>query len=39
MNNVCFNGKLLPADTPLLRADNKGYPPNGGWPFYFIFNE
>jgi len=25
MNNVCFNGKLLPADTPLLRADNKSY--------------
>jgi branched-chain amino acid aminotransferase len=25
MNNVCFNGKLLPADTPLLRPDNKSY--------------
>lgn len=25
MNHICFNGKLIPGDTPILRADNRGY--------------
>ena len=25
MNSICLNGKLLPADKPVLMADNKGY--------------
>ena len=25
MNSICFNGRLLPADAPVLPADNKSY--------------
>src|SRR5688572_631686 len=25
MKSICFNGKLLPADAPILHAENKGY--------------
>ena len=25
MNSICLNGKILPADEPVLMADNRGY--------------